>query len=1218
MNALNEVNKVISNITYSIHIRTSTGPSYNRDIDEEWLTSDRMAKWIQENDVLDIVLRDCMHQPQYVEKLEKILRFLIKEKALTLKDLDKIWESQLGKHEAIEKNVHDLLSKLAWDFTPEQLDHLFSCFQKSWTNASKKQREKLLDLIRSLSEDDKEGVMANKVLDLLWNLAHSDDAPTEIIDQAIAAHIKILDYSCSSDKEAQKLKCLEKCIEQLKENKWVIVSLRQIREILQQYPEMISGSFQTHRLVNYPQQNSANHDMLLMNRNENFSVLNRNLNTQFSSQGSNQSSSSGNCCFYRTDIIAKLQKEYSLISMITKNLADYYETIQKHVKSEQKQAENLDPDSILIDGRFNHSIQIQERLNFLKYLLKEGQLWLCSAQAESIWKCLAQNSVFESDREICFKWFSKLMNDDPDLEPDMNKTFFVNYITKLDPKLLTDSGIKCFDRFFKNVNLKNGRLAQKRNFFLTESLDLIGLDYLWKIVSFANEDIVEKAILLLKDIYIHLGPQLKSQQSAIHADLISNCMDRLRVSHDNLTILNKQCKKEASSEAESPEQERSDELRSGQEITQILRVLIVLREYLNEFDASYLCERVHPPLCRASKGKSVLLLVRLQVQNRQADDIELISHVNETIGSLRRQIFIKTKINPQINKIDLIINNECVECVDDNKMLAEFQFKEKMFIIARVTQTASGLSGAGRNSGSNNNNAHNSSSGVRLDSSAESSSDECGSGSEDSHNVINPPNVECELMLPSVILSLNEQYVQFLIELADFGCKINNTHIKECTRGILDLLPIAKHTAEKIKQSCKDCTVQAGKKAAKANAELDGLYFSCTQTQCWYYLKVTHALLIPAVVGYNPEETKLFQESFILAGGVSSAKNMLVKENFLSNADDNTKKAALLYALKINKLTMATVCHAIYSYVLNAVSAKNFAQVTDAQHNHALLLQNSTSSIPSNTNEITIRNLAQRLGAQFASLLLDKVPDVAHILKLEKIAWSLAANGTLGLVATPYEKIHDLLVNNKQNESILENLDDVSVCREALEVLSLSLCLVPHALENLNQEKHWRMFIIDLVLLCGNRVIRQTASEQFLLIALKCSPQPNRPLQFFIQMLFTCLHSLAKNAQQSQEYFYLLCRLLNCANINNVQISNTETLLNNEISWLKKVKQMSLGLSDSTPADSSKSTAPGLGNYILLFICCPHLDVECYNEIKMQRFLSIYSLLKQIKLSQFK
>ncbi len=120
--------------------------------------------------------------------------------------------------------------------------------------------------------------------------------------------------------------------------------------------------------------------------------------------------------------------------------------------------------------------------NILRYLLKEGQLWLCSSQAETIWKCLAQNSVFECDREICFKWFSKLMTDDPDLEPDMNKTFFVDYITKLDPKLLTDSGIRCFERFFKNVNLKYNRLVQKRHFFLTESLDLIGLDYLWKVI----------------------------------------------------------------------------------------------------------------------------------------------------------------------------------------------------------------------------------------------------------------------------------------------------------------------------------------------------------------------------------------------------------------------------------------------------------------------------------------------------------------------------------------------------------------------------------------------------------------------------------------------------------------------------------------------------------------------------------------------------------------
>lgn len=51
MNALNEVNKVISNITYNIQVRasssisggSSSSSSNRNDNDEEWLTSDRMA-----------------------------------------------------------------------------------------------------------------------------------------------------------------------------------------------------------------------------------------------------------------------------------------------------------------------------------------------------------------------------------------------------------------------------------------------------------------------------------------------------------------------------------------------------------------------------------------------------------------------------------------------------------------------------------------------------------------------------------------------------------------------------------------------------------------------------------------------------------------------------------------------------------------------------------------------------------------------------------------------------------------------------------------------------------------------------------------------------------------------------------------------------------------------------------------------------------------------
>jgi len=36
--------------------------------EEEWLTAERMAEWIQKNGVLSIVLKDNLHQPQVLVK----------------------------------------------------------------------------------------------------------------------------------------------------------------------------------------------------------------------------------------------------------------------------------------------------------------------------------------------------------------------------------------------------------------------------------------------------------------------------------------------------------------------------------------------------------------------------------------------------------------------------------------------------------------------------------------------------------------------------------------------------------------------------------------------------------------------------------------------------------------------------------------------------------------------------------------------------------------------------------------------------------------------------------------------------------------------------------------------------------------------------------------------------------------------------------------------
>ena len=57
-------------------------------------------------------------------------------------------------------------------------------------------------------------------------------------------------------------------------------------------------------------------------------------------------------------------------------------------------------------------------------------------------------------------------------------------------------------------------IGKRRGGYMMDDIDLIGLDYLWRVVLFSPDDVAEKAIQLLKDVYTNLGPRLQSNQVA--------------------------------------------------------------------------------------------------------------------------------------------------------------------------------------------------------------------------------------------------------------------------------------------------------------------------------------------------------------------------------------------------------------------------------------------------------------------------------------------------------------------------------------------------------------------------------------------------------------------------------------------------------------------------------------------------------------------------------
>ncbi|CAF4473380.1 unnamed protein product, partial [Didymodactylos carnosus] len=191
-------------------------------------------------------------------------------------------------------------------------------------------------------------------------IAHDEHLPNEIVDQALNAHLKILDYSCLQEKEKTKLSWIEKFMDEVKhDHGHVIISLRQLREICMQFHENMYSQ-------NIPRMMSGLHN--------------------------------------RQNVIEQLEKSHQLIKVVTDNLCQY----MKNARIYKEDSKATIPEDYYPDGRFNHIQQIQERLSFLKFILKEGHLYLMADYSKSIWKCLAEEAAYPNDRELCFRWFAEV------------------------------------------------------------------------------------------------------------------------------------------------------------------------------------------------------------------------------------------------------------------------------------------------------------------------------------------------------------------------------------------------------------------------------------------------------------------------------------------------------------------------------------------------------------------------------------------------------------------------------------------------------------------------------------------------------------------------------------------------------------------------------------------------------------------------------------------
>ncbi|CAB3237376.1 unnamed protein product [Arctia plantaginis] len=1032
MSALNEINQLIS--------------TFSQQPKPEWLTPAVITTWIRENKVVDIVLRDSLHQPQYVDRLEKMLRFMIKENSLTRDDLDAIWKAQHGKHEAIVKNLHDLLAKLAWDFTPEQLDHLFDCFKASWATSSKKQSDKLLEVIRRLAEDDKDGVMANKVLVLFWNLAHSDEVCTEILDVALANLIKILDYSCSQDRDAQKTLWLDKCVEELKTNeKWVLPALKMMRDICCLYEATVTDRTGLRPHVT------------------------------------------------RQELIDRLQTQHSLVILVTDSLTHYMDTVRNKLTEDGE----IDWENWLPDGRYPHTAQVHERLSFLRFLLKDGQLWLCAEQAKQIWVCIAEKPAHLGDREACFRWFSKLMGEEPDLDPNINLHFFRKNIMTLPPNLLTHAGIKCFERFFKAVNAKEGKLKIKRRSFLLNDADLIGLDYLWRVITECSDEISTRGIELLREVCTCVGPTLTPAHH--HEAFLTQCCARTQ-----------RMQKEMEAHEDSSEG-----------CTRMCRVIRAIQEYINECDRRFSAERQILPIYRSGRGRQCSIIVRFNFQTgqRQVEDIELFSHSNETLHSLRATIQRRLKCTSEsniklelyVNKLELYVNGELLDSSHDRKILSQIPLRDKTVIVAKVYDgQVCGSGGCG--------------------SSNESSSDSSTSSS--------PHSPTPEHALPGVLFAQGSWYLPFILELEHIGITKSHGQLTEAAHLLSQICPAHKLTADKLTESllCREDT------------KLRDMLYGPAPPTVAYNVEVLYSMVMPS------SDTRLDRcRSFQLAC-VKKAPLLvqcLSDKDFLQDAAPHTRRVGYLALVRLAKLALYTLGH------LFEILAPDGSDITvDKEFRmDVTILREALQTVPNHSCELMVKAIAEKLANTLGEQMVISGEDSDSVSTL--VWWRVPTTATVrALYSLAYSVAHPNEVNG------MVHLDDVTLVRECMEVVTICMALGGGHLESLLHEPWWQDTALYLMIDCPNPQVRVSCAEQLLAM---CAWGGGGGARAALGALggaaprgLTAAR-LQRHARHAQQFLQLLCRLVALAG----PTARTLDDLALEVAWLRAVRASHETLDDT-------------------------------------------------------
>ncbi|KAK1795882.1 hypothetical protein P4O66_008991 [Electrophorus voltai] len=817
------------------------------------IDTDRLLDWLVENSVLSIALEGNIDQAQYCDRIKGIIELLGSK--LSLDELSKIWRIQSGQSSTVIENIHTIIAAAAVKFSFEQLTHLFVLIQKkSWEVESDRVRQKLLSLIGRIGREARSETTTVKVLEVLWDLAHLPTLPTTLVQQALEEHLTILSDAYAV-KETIKRNYIIKCIEDIKKI--------QIQEASKSTSET-QVSFLT--------------------------------GTWGKKKPSSLAKINSHACVPQS-IIQDLKKNFEIVKLITGSLVSCHRLAVSVAGSSGLSG------STLVDGRYSYQEYLEGHLRFLAFFLQEASLYLVWNRAKEIWECLVSGmDVCELDREMCYEWFTKGQHD---LESDIQQQLFKEKILKLEPYEITMNGFNLFKTFFENVNLSDHRLKRQGTQLCVERLDLVGMDFIWRIaMESPDEDIANEAIqLIISYSYINLNPKMKKDSVTLHKKFIADCYKRLEAASSALggptlthavtratKMLTATAMPTVATSVQSPS--RSTKL------VIIERLLLLAERYVITIEDLHSVPRTILPHGASFNGHPVTLHVTYESTK---DTFTLEAHSNETIGSIRWKI--AEQLSCPVDNVQIFANDSMLTMNRDQKLLNQLGFSDEQSLTVKSSGT-----------------------GTPSASSADSSA----SASSSSSGVFNSAYaLEQEKSLPGVVMALVCNVFEMLYQLAN----LEEPRITLRVRKLLLLIPTDPEVQDALdnfvpKESSVWShqktlfTLGSGSQASKspslsskhqhqqsAASILEALFRSSapgmSTFRVLYNLEVLSSKLMPTSDDEMAKTSvKSFCENFLKAGGLSLVVNVMQRDSIPSEVDYETRQGVYSICLQLARFLL--------------------------------------------------------------------------------------------------------------------------------------------------------------------------------------------------------------------------------------------------------------------------------------------------------------------------